>query len=251
MDALRRKSRPAYCKKTSYRLIHHTLDKYRILCSVTFGQRVAEDETSLLSSYFVETDDWERLYRGEIDIVYGPKGSGKSALYALLLSRGTELFDRNILLVAAENPRGAPAFRDLVADPPTDERQFVGLWKLYFAAVLHSVLFDYGIKNRAATELGDSLAHEGLIKGQRTLGALLTRTLNYVRNALRPQAIEGGVELDPLTQLPSGFNGKIVFSEPKADNEAKYRSVDNLLLSRRRCLGGGGCQKLDSIGPSR
>jgi len=85
---------------------------------IAFGHRVAEEETDVLSTYFVETDHWQRLYRGDIDVVYGPKGSGKSALYSLLLSKSTELFDRSILLVAGENPRGATAFRDLMTDPP-------------------------------------------------------------------------------------------------------------------------------------
>lgn len=85
------------------------MDKLAILRSITFGQRVAEEETDVLSTYFVETDHWQRLYRGDIDVVYGPKGSGKSALYSLLLSKSTELFDRSTLLVAGENPRGATA----------------------------------------------------------------------------------------------------------------------------------------------
>jgi hypothetical protein len=75
------------------------------------------------------------------------KGSGKSALYYLLLSRSTELFDRNILLVAGENPRGATAFRDLVTDPPATEREFIRLWKLYIASLLDNDLADYGIRN--------------------------------------------------------------------------------------------------------
>jgi len=87
------------------------MDKHEILRIISFGQRVAEEETDVLATYFVETDQWQRLYQGDIDIVYGPKGSGKSALYSLLLAKSTEMFDRNILLVAGENPRGATAFR--------------------------------------------------------------------------------------------------------------------------------------------
>src|SRR5215470_891609 len=128
------------------------MDKRVILRSVAFGHRVAEDETDALSTYFVETDHWQRLYRGDIDIVYGPKGSGKSALYSLLLSKNTELFDRNILLVAGENPRGATAFRDLATDPPASEREFVGLWKLYIASLVHSSLADYGVKSGPANQ---------------------------------------------------------------------------------------------------
>jgi hypothetical protein len=103
---------------------------------------VAEEEIDQLTAYFVETDHWRRLYRGEIDVVYGAKGSGKSALYSLLLSRSSELKDQRILLVPAENPRGAPAFRDLLLDPPATEREFVNLWKLYFATLLHGLLVD-------------------------------------------------------------------------------------------------------------
>src|ERR1700675_4796189 len=132
------------------------MDKIEVLRSIAFGHRVAEDETDVLSTYFVETDHWQRLYRGDIDVIYGPKGSGKSALYSLLLSKSTELFDRNILLVAGENPRGATAFRDLMTDPPASEREFVGLWKLYIASIIHSALAEYGIKNDSTRELEEA-----------------------------------------------------------------------------------------------
>ena len=94
-----------------------SIDKHEILRSVSFGQRVAEEETDVLATYFVETDQWVRLFRGELDVIYGPKGAGKSALYSLLLAKSGELFDRNIVLVAGENQRGATAFRNLATDP--------------------------------------------------------------------------------------------------------------------------------------
>src|SRR5690349_19141786 len=107
------------------------MDKRQVLSELRFGQRVAEDEGEALTHYFVETDYWKRLIAGELDVIYGQKGSGKSALYSLLIAREGELFDRNILLAPAENPRGATAFRDLATDPPASETEFVALWKLY------------------------------------------------------------------------------------------------------------------------
>jgi hypothetical protein len=206
------------------------MDKHAILRSTTFGHRVAEEETDVLATYFVETDHWQRLYRGDIDVVYGPKGSGKSALYSLLLSRNSDLFDRSILLVAGENPRGATAFRDLVTDPPASEREFVGLWKLYVASLLHGALAEYGIRNASAAELETALAREGLVKGTRSLAGLLRAVVDYARRALRPQAVEAGVEIDPMTQLPKGFKGKILFSEPgRQASDPEFRSVDRLL----------------------
>jgi len=206
------------------------MDKHSILRATTFGQRVAEEETDVLATYFVETDQWERLYRGDIDVVYGPKGSGKSALYSLLLSKSSDLFDRSILLVPGENPRGATAFRDLATDPPASEREFVGLWKLYVASLLHGALAEYGVRNEFTAELEAALAREGLVKGTRSLAGLLRAVVDYARRGLRPQGVEGGIQIDPMTQMPKGFTGKILFSEPGRQNaDPEYHSVDRLL----------------------
>ena len=223
---------------------HHRLrqmDKHGILKTVNFGQRVAEDETGDLTSYFVETDHWARLFRGEIDIIYGPKGAGKSALYSLLLARSSDLFDKGIVLVAAENPRGAPAFRDLLVDPPVSEREFTGLWKLYFATLLHGLVAEYAVKGEAAEQLRQALEREGLVRGSLSLAGILSSVVNYVRTALRPQSLEGGIEIDPGSQMPTGFKGKIVFAEPaKATSDPDVRSVDKLLELANIALQGVG-----------
>jgi len=206
------------------------MDKHSILSSSSFGRRVAEEETEQLAAYFVETDHWRKLFTGETDIVYGAKGSGKSALYSLLLSKSEELKANGIISVAAENPRGAPAFKDLLLDPPATEREFVNLWKLYFATLLHGLLVDQGIKNKFVSEIGASLQREGLVRGSLTLSAILSSVIGYVKGALRPKELEGGVELDPITQLPVGFSGKIIFSEPASTSgDSEFRSVDRLL----------------------
>ena len=98
------------------------MEKLDVLREVSFGQRVAEEEGESLAGYFVETDHWRQLYADEIDVIYGPKGAGKSALYSLLIARIDELFDRQVILAPAENPRGAPAFQHLLTDPPADEQ---------------------------------------------------------------------------------------------------------------------------------
>src|SRR5688572_15347634 len=104
------------------------MTKQELLRGISFGERIAEEETTELTRYFVQTDQLQRIFAGDVDIVYGRKGSGKSAIYSVLLDKESELFDRNIFLVSAENPRGAPAFNDLVSDPPTSENEFVALW---------------------------------------------------------------------------------------------------------------------------
>jgi len=68
------------------------MDKIEVLRDMAFGQRVAEEEGEALATYFVETDHWRRLFADQADVVYGPKGSGKSALYSLLIARTTPSF---------------------------------------------------------------------------------------------------------------------------------------------------------------
>lgn len=45
--------------------------KRDVLSSSNFGQRIAEEEGDALQSYFVETDQWKRIFSGEVDVVYG------------------------------------------------------------------------------------------------------------------------------------------------------------------------------------
>jgi hypothetical protein len=118
-----------------------------LLKQMSFGSQIAEDEVNALASYFVETNQWRKIANGEIDIIRGEKGAGKSAIYALLTTRVDDFFDRGILLVAAENPRGATVFKDLVADPPTTEQEFIVLWKLYVLAIIARQMRDYDMPN--------------------------------------------------------------------------------------------------------
>ncbi|MDX1813884.1 MAG: hypothetical protein R3319_03750 [Candidatus Bathyarchaeia archaeon] len=206
------------------------MTKHEVLVATDFGHRVAEDEVDALESYFVETDNWNRLVTGEIDVVYGPKGAGKSALYSLLVARTNELFDHNVLLVPAEKPRGTPAFRDLVVDPPATEQEFTNLWKLYFLSLLCGAFEEYGIENEEAHELQKMLTASGLIKGKQSLQALVQTAFDYVKRLLRPEAVEGGMSVDPATQLPTGFTGKIIFGEPNdIARKEGIESIDNLL----------------------
>jgi putative ribosome biogenesis GTPase RsgA len=68
------------------------MDKSYVLRETSFGKRIAEDEAVELATYFVETEQWRKIYDGDVDVVYGSKGAGKSAIYSLLNSRQDNLF---------------------------------------------------------------------------------------------------------------------------------------------------------------
>jgi hypothetical protein len=205
------------------------MDKHQILSGTSFGQRVAEEEADALVSYFVETDHWKRIHNGEVDIVYGPKGAGKSAIYSLLVSRQEDFRNRGVFLLPAENLRGAPAFKNLTTAPLITEREFVSLWKLYFATLLHDMFVRYEVRGASFDQLQEALQREGLVKGTLSLAGVLSAVAAYVRRAFRPQSLEAGLNIDPTTQMPSGLTGKIVFSEPTDGADHQLRSVDRLL----------------------
>ena len=214
-------------------LKHETLD------ATSFGARVAEEEVDELAEYFVETDQWKRLFRGDVDVVYGAKGSGKSALYSLLVERANELFDRNIVILPAEQPRGAPAFKDIVEDPPTTEREFVALWKLYLLCLVAELLREYDVRTPKALRVLDYLRDARLIGDDRSSLTRLVRAVReYARRLRDAEALEGGFAIDPGTGVITGVNGRIVLGEPGGDAAAaKIVSVDSLFNDADEALG--------------
>jgi hypothetical protein len=202
-------------------------ERIDVLRDLNFGHRVAEEELKDLAKYFVETEQWRRIYSGAVDIVYGPKGSGKSALYALLLDKTNEFFDRGVVLISGENPRGTPVFSGLVADPPTSQRDFVSLWKLYVLVLIAGILEEYAPENPDTKTLVQALAAAGLLKKGRSLTGILQAAFDYVRRG--PKSVSGEIKLDPRTGQPSGVGATITFNEPSAEDSLRgHTSVDSL-----------------------
>lgn len=193
-------------------------DKRELLKSLDFGRRVAEDEVDELASYFVETEQWEQVWSGRASVVYGPKGSGKSAIYATLVARRDVLFDRGVLLAPAVEPRGNAAFEGLVEEPPTSEQEFVNLWKLYFLVLIADVLEEWEVRAGSADRLFEILEETGLRVGvgRRSLTQHFRSVRDYLARLLRPKDVEPKVHLDPNTGAVVAFSNKISFAEPSA-----------------------------------
>jgi hypothetical protein len=212
------------------------MNRRDVLREASFGERIAEQEVDELAEYFVETDQWRRLFAGDVDVVYGPKGSGKSALYSLLVTKQQELFDRGILIVPAENPSGAPAFQDIAEDPPTSEAEFVGLWKVYFLGLVATVLKDWGVETDEAKAVYTALAEAHLLD-ETSLRSRLHAARTYVRRVTQAESLEGGLVLDPGTGMPVGVTGKITLGQPQPElRAAGIRSIDELLEAANEAL---------------
>jgi len=191
--------------------------KREIIESLNFGDRVAENEAATLKNYFVNTQDWDRVFQGQTDIVYGPKGSGKSAIYLLLQESTEDLFDRSILFVPAENVRGATAFTQVAADPPTSENEFIRLWKLYLLTLIGEAFAEYKLSSAESELVLKELAAAGLLEKRASLTERLAAVIRYVRAFIKWEAVEGGVTVDPNTGMPVGFTGRIIFGSPTVE----------------------------------
>lgn len=211
------------------------MNRLDLLKEISFGARVAEEEIAELAAYFVETDEWNRLYKGDVDIIKGDKGAGKSAIYFLLMSKSDELFDKRILTITAEQPRGTPVFKELITDPPTAEVEFVGLWKLYILSLIAKTMEDYGINNDYSKELHGHLAGQGFVDKKADLSRLLKSVLGYAKRYFVP-VVEGSVAIDPSTGIQT-YTGKITPGEPE-DEQAKrgFVSVDKLANLAEKAL---------------
>lgn len=206
------------------------MNKRDVLASITFGERIAEDEADALISYFVETEQWRKVISGQVDVVYGPKGSGKSALYSLLRNKREDLQARDIILAPGENVRGTPVFADLVADPPASEEQFRGLWKLYFLSLIGTALRLPSAlvpKNEGLQKLLSTLEGAGLVNPEYSLKRSLRAALDYLR---RIDSVSGGVKVNPGTGAPEGVEAKVTLREPSSEHHKMgFVSADTLL----------------------
>ena len=188
-----------------------------------------------LAAYFVETDQWRRLLSGDVDVVYGAKGSGKSALYALLNKNEDALLARDILVVSGENPSGAAAFKEVATDPPTSEDEFVALWKAYFLSLIAAVLQDWRVESKEAVAVYKALGDAGLLVPDGSLSARLSAARSFVRQ-FRPSAVESTVLLDPAMN-PVAVTGKITLREPNSELKTSgFISLDDLLKQANDAL---------------
>lgn len=200
-----------------------------VLKASSFGRRTAEEEHDHLQQYFVETEQWTKVFAGEVDIVYGPKGSGKSAIYSLIIKNEEHLFDRGVLIVPGENPQGAPAFQHLRDDTPENEFEFVSLWKLYVLTLCGQSIKGYGFKSKKAQRVVRELEDAGLLPAHFTLSKIVRYVLEYVRKNSNVEAVENSMQFDPVTGTPIGVANKIYLREPSSiQSKLGAISVDEL-----------------------
>ena len=195
-------------------------ERRTVLKAIDFGRGTAEHD-DLLAEAFIETDVWQALLSGSTDVILGPKGSGKSALYAQLLRASRALSKRGIVTVAAEGTTDDQIFAD-ATNANLRVRDFAGLWKLYFLVLAVSRLRELRIRDRELRSISERLQRDNLIPETEpaSVRELFRRVLRYTT-----------VEFDVGFGLP--VHGTIALSEVPIDDHETV-SVGRLL----RQLGG-------------
>lgn len=204
------------------------VNKKDLLQKTTFGESIAELEAQKLKDYFLKTEFWNLIRNGTNDIVYGAKGSGKSALYTSITNDIDGLFDEGILVSLAENPTGNTAFSNLKNDPPTTETEFVRLWKLYFLVITARVFEEYEINDQYAEKVRKILMDCNLIPAQNKLSSFLKVCFDFVRSFKNGKEISTTAEFDPITGMYSGQKFSLSFGEPsKSDFDKGLVSIEH------------------------
>ncbi len=213
------------------------LPKIQVLKNLEIGKRVAEEESDQLEKYFVETDQWQQMVNGNIDVVYGSKGSGKSAIYTLLNKKENELFDKGILVSLAENVRGATVFRTIVADPPPSEFSFVYLWKIYCLILISRTLREYEIGNEKSKSLIKALEKAGLLPVTDSLSIIFRAVTNYFKGWVNrdTKAVEYAITIEPSTGAPT-FTRKTEFAESSEEQNLGDIPVEELFEIANKAL---------------
>lgn len=126
------------------------------LAQVNLGASSAENELQELGHYYLETDEFRRTLRGEVRVVTGRKGTGKTALFVQLRNR---LRQHGQLVVLDLKPEGFQLlkFKERVLDyleEGTREHTITAFWEyLLLLEICHKILQKDERAHMRATQL--------------------------------------------------------------------------------------------------
>jgi hypothetical protein len=102
-----------------------------VLENIDFGYSVAENDAGL-NNYFVVTDVFMDFINDRADVIFGEKGTGKSAIFKHLIKNKEKYQQLNgTEVLSAFNIAGESIFRDLCTETKLSEAEYINLWKIY------------------------------------------------------------------------------------------------------------------------
>lgn len=152
-----------------------------VLQALKLGNSVAEFDESL-EKYFVENEAFHALVGGEIDVVAGDKGTGKTALYRIMQKRHRDLKAiEDVEILPGFNPVGNPVFQKLVQGDALTEGLYLSVWKAYVLSLVGNwaldIVGDEG--SEQFRELGKLLDQTGLRSRDPKPETILAKIASY------------------------------------------------------------------------
>ncbi|MCU1387559.1 MAG: hypothetical protein JWL72_897 [Ilumatobacteraceae bacterium] len=173
----------------------------RLLSNIDFGSDVAETDKSL-ADFFVNTSDYLDILADRYDVVLGPKGSGKTAIFKQLSNADVEIPQlRYVDVVPAFNVHGSIIFRELnhgTGGRIPSDREFSIIWLAYLAALLaNHVSATYGeTSNRAVDEVTELLRSGGILAEDPSPTGVFGAVLERVSHFLETTDVEANIGVD-------------------------------------------------------
>jgi len=187
------------------------------LQQLNLGETVAEFDKDL-RNYFVETETFRSVIHGRKDVVAGDKGTGKTALFQILLQRYTEIPELNqVEVVPAFNPVGDSVFQQLArGDLVLTEGQYRTVWKMYILSLGGNWLLKLydGQWTPSMKKLDELLLRLGIRAQDDSPSTIFTLLMDVIKRFLTPKSVgialsfdEGGM---PVT------TPQVEFSDPNS-----------------------------------
>jgi hypothetical protein len=210
---------------------HKTTPAKAVLQALRIGSSVAEHDEAL-ARYFVETETFRRMIRDEGDVVAGDKGTGKTALFRILLERYRgipELGD--VEIVPAFNPQGTPIFQRILETDGLTELHYLGVWKAYFFSLVGNWILsvydepDWSDRMRRLDRL---LVATELRSSDDSASTIFSKLANLIKRLLRPKTVETGVGFSEVG-MPM-FTAKLELGDEGTASDGILRHDDALQL---------------------
>lgn len=207
-----------------------------LLSRIRVGASVAEFDQSL-ADYFVRTSTFEALIGDTKDTVAGDKGTGKTALFKIILQQYEDFRElADVQIIAGFNASGEPAFQELVSAGELNEDRYNSVWKAYLLTIVGNWLLDH-------YEGGEELASLQTVLTDSALRLEGTGPLIALRSVLRALKIRS-VE-STTTYTPDGipvFGAKVNLGEEPVPNPIKVLPHRDALAVLDRAIAACGVQ---------
>lgn len=168
-----------------------------LLQELKLGASVAEFDDKL-DSYFVDTEAFRGLIFGDVDIIAGDKGTGKTALFRTMVARAPSILALSQTdIITGFNPVGNPIFSKLTQLPVLTEAEYISLWKNYLFSLIGNRLLSLNEGQFTANlkQIDVLLRRSGMRSLDAAAETVFSKIVNSFNRLLHPKSaeIEAGI----------------------------------------------------------